>query len=239
MGKLANLSRSCTEPDDYRPTTQKRLCYNGGMTAPPSSTENTVPPRPDATSTSLLQRIRAQDQDAWQRLVTLYGPMVYGWCRRWGMQEGDAQDIVQEVFRAVTGAIDGFRQDGVAGAFRGWLWTIAKNKANTYFSQRARRPQVIGGTDLQARLAEIAERYPDASLSEETSVETTGLMQRALDVIRGDFQERTWRAFLRTAVDGAGAAEVAAELKLTVRAVRQAKYRVLQRLREEFPDLLE
>ena len=171
--------------------------------------------------------------------MALYGPLVYGWCRHWGVQQSDAQDIVQEVFRAVAGAIDGFRRDGVAGSFRGWLWTIAKNKASTYFSQQARRPQAIGGTDIQARLAEIPERYPDESLSERTSVETTGVMHRALDVVRGDFQERTWRAFLRTAIEGAGAAEVAAELEMTVRAVRQAKYRVLQRLREEFGDLIE
>ena len=211
----------------------------GDMALPPHSTDEPRPQSPSLTSTSLLQRIRFQDQEAWQRLVGLYGPLVYGWCRRWGMQQSDAQDIVQEVFRAVAGGIDGFRRDGVAGSFRGWLWTIAKNKASTYFSQQARRPQVIGGTDLQARLAEIPERYPDESLSEEASAETSGLMRRAMDVVRGDFQERTWRAFLRTAVDGAGAAEVAAELKMTVRAVRQAKYRVLQRLREEFCDLIE
>ena len=199
-------------------------------------------PRPDSpslTSTSLLQRIRLQDPDAWQRLVALYGPLVYGWCRRWGLQQCDAQDIVQEVFRAVAGGIDGFQRDGESATFRGWLWTITRNKASTFFVQRGRRPQVVGGTDLQIRLAEIPEQYPDESLSEEASVETTGLMQRTLDVVRGDFEERTWRAFLRTAVDGAGAAEVAAELKMTVRAVRQAKYRVLQRLREEFGGLMQ
>jgi RNA polymerase sigma-70 factor (ECF subfamily) len=155
------------------------------------------------------------------------------------MQQSDAQDIVQEVFRAVAGGIKGFRKDGEAGTFRGWLWTIARNKASTHFSQLARRPQAIGGTDLQAQLAEVPERYPNESTSEEASTETSGLMSRAMDVVRCDFQERTWRAFLRTAVDGAGAAEVAAELKMTVRAVRQAKYRVLQRLREEFRDLID
>ncbi|MGO8750101.1 MAG: RNA polymerase sigma factor [Thermoguttaceae bacterium] len=191
------------------------------------------------TSTSLLQRIRCQDQEAWRRFVELYGPLVYGWCRRWGMQQSDAQDIAQEVFRAVAGGIDGFHKDGVGGTFRGWLWTIAKNKVSTYFSQRAQRPRAIGGTDLQARLAEIPERYPDESLGEETVADTSRLIHRALDVVQGDFQERTWRAFLRTAIDGAGAVEVAAELKMTARAVRQAKHRVLQRLREEFGDLID
>lgn len=213
--------------------------YNDRMAVPPSSAEEPRPPSPSVTSTSLLQRIRCQDEQAWQKLVALYGPLVYGWCRHWGMQQTDAQDVVQEVFQAVAGGIDGFRKDGVAGSFRGWLWTIAKNKACTYFSQKARRPQVIGGTDIQTRLAQIPERYPDESTSKEASAETSGLIRRATDVIHGDFQERTWRAFLRTAVDGLDATKVAAELQMTPRAVRQAKHRVLQRLREEFCDLLE
>ena len=211
----------------------------GGMATSPSSANGPRPQSPSVTSTSLLERIRCQDEEAWQRFVALYGPLVYGWCRRWGIQQSDAQDLVQEVFRGVAGGIDGFHRDVVGGTFRGWLWTIAKNKANTYFAQRAQRPQAIGGTDLQARLAEIPGQYPDESTGEETIAETTGLMHRVLDVIRSDFQEQTWRAFLRTAMDGAGAVEVATELKMTARAVCQAKHRVLQRLREEFGDLIE
>jgi RNA polymerase sigma-70 factor, ECF subfamily len=211
----------------------------GDMAVPPSSTQEPRPQSPSVTSTSLLQRIRLQDQEAWQRLVGLYGPLVYDWCRRWGMQQSDAHDTVQEVFRAVAAGIDGFQRDGVPGSFRGWLWTVAKHRASTYFSQRAQRPQVIGGTDLQARLAEIPDRCPDESISVETSSDTAELIRRALGVIQGDFQERTWRAFLRTAVDGAGSGDVADELKMTPRAVRQAKHRVLQRLREEFSDLIE
>jgi RNA polymerase sigma-70 factor, ECF subfamily len=194
---------------------------------------------PGATSMSLLERIRSRDSQAWSRFVALYGPLVYAWCRKWGMQQSDAQDIVQEVFRAVAGGIDGFRKDGAAGTFRGWLWTIAKNKARTQYSQQARRPQAVGGTDIQTRLAEIPDRYPDETISPEASAEKTSLVQRAVNVIRGDFQERTWRAFLRTAVDGVEATKVAEELKMTSQAVRQAKHRVLQRLREEFCDLLE
>ena len=144
---------------------------------------------------SLLERIRSRDQQAWSRFVALYGPLVYGWCRGWGMQQTDAQDVVQEVFGAVAGGIDGFRKDRASDTFRGWLWTIARNKATTHFSQQSRRPQAVGGTDLHARLAEIPDRCPDEAANSQTSDEKTSLVHRAINVIRADFQERTWRAF--------------------------------------------
>ena len=59
------------------------------------------------------------------------------------------------------------------------------------------------------------------------------LLSRGLDLIRGEFEERTWQAFWRTAVEGRDAKEVALELRMSPGAVRVAKSRVLRRLREE------
>jgi RNA polymerase sigma-70 factor (ECF subfamily) len=64
-------------------------------------------------------------------------------------------------------------------------------------------------------------------------------MHRALALIRGDFEPRTWAAFWRSAVEGATAAEVSSELNLSIDAVYQAKSRVLRRLREELQGLVD
>ena len=64
---------------------------------------------PESTSTSLLRRVKAQDQQAWRQLVDLYGPLVYTWCRQSGLREEDAADIGQEVFSAVSIHLSGFR----------------------------------------------------------------------------------------------------------------------------------
>jgi len=61
-----------------------------------------------ATSSSLLERAKARDPQAWERLVELYGPLVYQWCRRWGISATDSQDVVQELFRAVASGIARF-----------------------------------------------------------------------------------------------------------------------------------
>src|SRR5438105_11562758 len=85
---------------------------------PPSSTE---------TSLGLLERARTDDAAAWGRLVALYAPLVFHWCRRWGLQEEDAADVFQEVFRSVASHLGGFRKERAGDTFRGWLRTIARS----------------------------------------------------------------------------------------------------------------
>jgi RNA polymerase sigma-70 factor (ECF subfamily) len=78
-----------------------------------------------------------------------------------------------------------------------------------------------------------------ATLESATEPRSGDLYRRALDLIRSEFEERTWRAFLMVTVEGRLPADVAVELGTTPGAVYIAKSRVLKRLREEFGDLLE
>jgi RNA polymerase sigma-70 factor (ECF subfamily) len=57
--------------------------------------------------------------------------------------------------------------------------------------------------------------------------------------VRGEFEERTWQAFWHTAVEGRRPKDVAADLGMSPGAVRVAKCRVLQRLREALGDVME
>src|SRR4051794_11675033 len=96
---------------------------------------------PGSTAASLVERARAHDPAAWQRLVALYGPLVYSWARRGGLRAEDAADVVQEVFRALVAHIGNFRQDRPGDSFRGWLWTITHNKVRDYWRSRHLQPQ--------------------------------------------------------------------------------------------------
>jgi RNA polymerase sigma-70 factor (ECF subfamily) len=187
-------------------------------------------------SLSLLERVRARDRAAWARLVALYGPMVYGWCLRAGLQPADAADVGQEVFAAVARGIDGFRHDRAGDTFRGWLYVITRNKLR----DRAASPGVVGagGSDAQRRLAELPAGPPDESGSTDEEVnERKALCRRAVECIRGDFEPRTWQCFWRAFVDGHAPADIATDLGITVNAVYLARSRVLRRLREEFASL--
>jgi RNA polymerase sigma-70 factor (ECF subfamily) len=192
-----------------------------------------------ATSRSLLERAKTNDAQAWDRLVTLYAPLVFQWCRSHGLREEDAADIFQEVFRAVARRIGGFHKDRAGDTFRGWLRTITRNKIHDHFRRQGRQPEGAGGSEAQAYLAQ----WPAPSVEDESSLtennEERIVVSHALEMIRADFTERTWQAFWRTAIEGCTAPEVAAELGMSAGAVRVAKARVLQRLREELGDLIE
>jgi RNA polymerase sigma-70 factor (ECF subfamily) len=191
----------------------------------------------DSTSFSLLARAQRHEPQAWERLTALYGPLVYGWCRRAGVSADDAADVCQEVFRAVSRDIVNFRHDG-RGGFRAWLRTITKHRVCDHFTERRRNPRGVGGADPQAAMHEIAD--PAALDSDESQPqEQVRLLHAALQTIRGDFQNATWTIFWRSTIEGHETAAIAADLGMTPKAVRQARHRVLKRLREELHGLLE
>src|SRR5687768_14357819 len=117
------------------------------------SDSGSKPPSSTATSPSLLKRVKADDESAWDRLVALYAPLVFHWCRRWDLQDQDIADIFQEVFQAVATHIAGFRKERRGDTFRGWLRTITRNKVLDHFRRLGREPGAVGGTDAQLRLA--------------------------------------------------------------------------------------
>jgi RNA polymerase sigma-70 factor (ECF subfamily) len=193
-------------------------------------------PEPSATSLSLLQRIRNGDASGWQRVVDLYAPLVQHWCRRWGIQPADADDLVQEVFHSAAQGITTFRHDRAGDTFRGWLRVIARHKVLDFWRGRAQHPEAFGGSEALRRLQET----PAAAAEDdpEDAAQTSAVFHRALGFLHSEFEQRTWQAFWRITIDGQSAGDVAAELGMTSAAVRMAKSRVLRRLREELGDLV-
>ena len=173
----------------------------------------------DLTSLSLLDRVKADDQQAWKRLVGLYTPLVCHWCVRWQVTGADADDVVQDVFLAVAAGIEKFQRPRPAGgappaprpgsvgahapssvtgpeatgSFRGWLGAITRNKLHDFYERRQRQPAAQGGSDVHRLLQEI----PDSTLSDDTAdaAQLSDVYHRALELIRGDFEDHTWQAF--------------------------------------------
>jgi RNA polymerase sigma-70 factor, ECF subfamily len=194
-----------------------------------------------ATSRSLLERVRGEEADAWDRLVSLYAPLVYYWCRRWDLNEHDVADVFQEVFLSVATHIAGFQKERPNDTFRGWLRTITRNKVLDHFRRLGREPGAlgVGGTEAHLQLTGLpAPTTPEAVASVDAPAER-GLFYRGLEYIREEFEPRTWQAFWKTVVDGRAAKDVAVELGMSPGAVRVAKSRVLHRLRDELGDLLD
>jgi RNA polymerase sigma factor (sigma-70 family) len=184
------------------------------------------------TRASLLVQIRdGSNRAAWQEFVNLYGPVVYGFARKRGLQDADSADLMQDVLRSIATAIGRLDYDRKQGTFRGWLFTITRNKVFNFLSARRIRPQASGDSATNRLLAEEPSGS-DGSEAWELEYQRR-LASLAMERVKGEFQETTWRAFWLTAVEGVVVADVAKQVGLSPGAIYVAKSRVLARLKEE------
>ena len=193
-----------------------------------------------STSSSLIRRVRQREPEAWRQFVRLYGPLVNYWIGRTGLRESDAEDVFQDVFTTVARGIAEFRKDRPADTFRGWLRTIVRSRAVDFFRRAARNPQAAGGSAAHEQLQRVEDPdVPDCDESDEPdeAEHLHALRLRALELIRANFEPKTWDMFWRVTVDGQATAEVARDFGVSASAVRLAKSRVLRRLREELGDI--
>jgi RNA polymerase sigma-70 factor, ECF subfamily len=191
-----------------------------------------------ATSKTLLQRLRANDSEAWRVMVRLYTPLVRHWATRGGVRGVDVEDVTQEVLQAAATHLQNFRRDKPGDSFRGWLRGITRNMVLQHFRRSGRNPRASGGTDALVQLQEV-EDAANQDADEDPAEELDGLRRRALELVRSEFEERTWRAFWMTVVEGRAPADIAAEMGVTPTAIRMAKSRVLRRLKETFGDMIQ
>jgi RNA polymerase sigma factor (sigma-70 family) len=190
------------------------------------------------TSASLLVRIRdGRDQEAWRQFVGLYAPVVYGFARKRGLQDADAADVMQDVLRSVSGAAARLEYDPSRGSFRGWLYTVARNKVFNFLDAgRHRLGRGSGDTGIREKLEAQPEPEWDLAASWDEEYERN-LAAVAMRRVQGEVQEATWQAFWRTAVEGQSAREVGVALGMTSGAVYVARSRVLARIKDEVRQL--
>jgi RNA polymerase sigma factor (sigma-70 family) len=187
------------------------------------------------TSTTLLTRLALfpLDQAAWEEFVERYGPSVLGWCRRWGAQEADAQDVTQVVLAKLAVQMRHFTYDP-SRSFRAWLRTVARNVWRD--SLDSRRPDATSGQSHLLDLLDDQKARDDLVYRLEKQFDLE-LLEEAMRRVRGRVQPHTWSAYELTAVEGLSGAEAATRLGLKVATVFAAKANVLKMLRKETRDL--
>ncbi len=191
------------------------------------------------TSVSLLERLcdRA-DRQAWDRLVSNYEPWLRGWLMRHGLQQADLDDVLQEIFLAVSQNLGEFVHNGRAGAFRCWLRTILTHRVRHFLRGRRRRQAWMTEGNLPDWLDQLED--PSSALSQQWDLEhDRHLVRRMLAEIQAELHPTTWQIFQMLVLEDRPAAEVARQFATTANAVYVAKSRVLSRLRLELRGLLD
>ena len=187
---------------------------------------------PSQTSSTLLGRLRRdpRDQAAWNDFVARYQPRILDWCRGWGLQESDAQDVTQAVLLKLSRSMATFVYDR-SRSFRGWLRTITHHAWRDLVAERKRAG--VGSGD--SRVAELLENIQAGDglvqqLEEEFRRE---LLDEAMARVRPRVDPRTWDAFRLTALEGSSGTAAAAQLQMKVAHVYVAKSEVKIMIREE------
>ena len=183
------------------------------------------------TRISLLLRLRdTHDLPAWERFVSLYAPLVYGFARRKGLQDADAADIAQDVLTSVAQQMRQWQYSPERGSFRGWLFTIARNRIKNWLASAARRTDATGGDDNFSAMQSQPEPGPE--YSDWDADYARHVFHWAAAIVRQQVSEQTWQAFEITAVEGQSGSDTAKTLGMTIGAVYLARSRVMSRLRE-------
>jgi RNA polymerase sigma-70 factor (ECF subfamily) len=190
------------------------------------------------TRLSLIAQVQSpEDREAWEQFVLIYRPVIYRMARRRGMQDADAQDLVQSVLIRVANSIQGWEKKDAATKFRHWLRRISRN---TIFSALSRQPKdaAAGGSEMLDLLAGQPknEKLVEQELATETMREQ---YLHAAAVVKKDVDPDTWRAFELTVVGGQSCEEAATLLDKSVGSIYAARSRVMRRLREQVTCLQE
>ena len=182
------------------------------------------------TRPSLILRLgNPADDGAWTEFLQIYEPTLFRLASRWGLQEADAREVVQETLLAVANSIPQFKSSG-RGAFRGWLATITRNKLADHLAKRSKQERGSGDSKIQAWLNQQASESSTESIWDWQAKRM--IFAWAADRVRGQVNASTWQAFYRTSVCGEGVSEVAKELGTREGMIYVARSRVMARLRK-------
>ena len=193
-------------------------------------------PSSTRTSPTLLGRLRHSptDQAAWEAFVARYAPKIFGWCRKWGLQEADAEEVTQGVLVKLAEKMRGFAYDPTR-RFRSWLKTVTHNAWCNFLA--GRRGAAIGSGDSRVQeWLQTVEARDDLAAQLEAEFDRE-LLDEAMARVRLRVPPPKWEVFRLTALEGLAGAEVGQRLTMKVVTVFAVRSKVQKMIQEEIRKL--
>ena len=190
------------------------------------------------TKASLLLRLRNQaDNDAWALFTEIYAPLILALAKKWGLQDSDAADLVQEVMAEVARTISKFEYKPELGKFRSWLFKIANRTLWRLQNKSTKQARGTGDTEMLQFIHNVESKEADQLEAEWNEQYQRQLFTWAAEQLRQTAVESTWKAFWETAVHGRKPDTVAEELGLSIGSVYVAKNRMLKKIRQKIAEI--
>jgi len=190
------------------------------------------------TSMTLLDKARQHNEAAWETIVKLYTPLVYRWCKRAGMGYHDIENLSQEVFTVAYRKLDRFQKESDSDSFRGWLYTLVRNKRIDWLRKHKNDVDAVGGSQVMLLQQQIPDAtWEDSEELEDSEQEDVFLFNQAIQLIRQEFGPRDQKIIESLLCENQDPREVAVQLGISRNTIYIVKSRVMRRLREEFAGL--
>ena len=191
------------------------------------------------TRATLLEKLKSwQDQSSWQRFFDTYWQLLYSFARGAGLNDAEAQDVVQETMFTAAKHLPAFRYDPAIGSFKGWLLTVTRCRIADQF--RKRRPLSVhrvaseagtaASTDTIDKVVDPAWR-PIDQLWEEDWQEN--LLEVALTNVKRRLDPQKYQIFDLYVNKEWAPKKVAEAFGVSVELVYVAKHRITELIKEE------
>ena len=192
------------------------------------------------THVSLLVRLSDETRrdEAWSVFAEKYGGLIYRWCRHWGADASDAEDITQETLLAVYLRIIRYEHGG-RYSFRAWLRKIAKRVWIKVLERSIRNKALGSGQSVENeaiwKLAssgardDLLHRFDDMAREE--------IRDLVFHRVKSRVAENTWNAYFLNDHEKLSGEEISNRLGMSIGSVHVSAHRVRKLIREELAQL--
>ncbi len=191
-----------------------------------------------ATRSSLLTRLKDwEDERSWRVFFDTYWRLIYSAAVKAGLNDAEAQDVVQETVIAVARKMGEFQYDRAAGSFKGWLLQLTRWRIADQLGKRRRGCTPADPAQEGTARTATVERIPDpASLDLDAVWEEEwqqNLMAAALDRVKRTAPPKQYQLFDLYALKQWPVEDIVGALGVSVHQVYKAKTRILALVRKE------
>jgi len=194
------------------------------------------------TRRSLLTRLKNwDDQESWKDFFDTYWKLIYGVAIQAGLNDTEAQEVVQETVIAVSKRMEGFKYDPQIGSFKGWLLHTTRWRISDQLRKRRGQARGIELDYKTSTRTATVERIPDPAGSNLEAIWEkewrNSLFAVAIAKVKRRVDARQYQIFDLYVIKQWPVKKVAATLGVKPGQVYLAKHRIFALVKKEIADL--